>query len=95
MTIAHLADFYVNVIEPLGKLLFFIIIAVFLLFLLNLARGTSKDANLTNGIVNMIVSIFKKTVTYSGKLVMWMLKMLLKTITVIFASIRDFFTSKI
>jgi hypothetical protein len=95
MTMAHLADFYVNIIEPFGKLLFFIIIAVFLLFLLNLIRGTSKDANFTNSVVNLIVKILKGTVTYTGRFLVWLSKVLLKTTIVIFASIRDFFISKI
>lgn len=95
MTMAHLADFYVNFIEPFGKLLFFIVIAAFLLFLLNLVRGTSKEANLTNGVVNLVVKILKGTVSYTGRFLVWSSKVLLKTTVVIFASIRDFFTSKI
>lgn len=95
MTMAHLAEFYVNIIEPFGKLLFFIIIVVVVLFLFNLIRGTSKDANLTNGVVNMLVRFLKGTVTYTGRFVVWLGKVLLKTTIVIFASIRDFFTSKI
>lgn len=95
MTIAQLAEFYVNVLEPLGRFLFFIIIAVFLLYLLNLVRGTSGESNLSNNVVNLIFKSFVKTMNYTGKLVLWIFKLLLKTITVIFASIRDFFTSKI
>jgi hypothetical protein len=95
MNIADLAVFYVDVIEPVLKFCAFLVIAIFLLYLLNMLRDAKKKTDLINGAFNFIIKLATKTVSVSGRIVVWTVKVLLNIIRVIFASIRDFFTSKI
>lgn len=95
MTIADFAEFYVNVLEPVLKFLIFFIIAVFLLYMLNVMRDTKKKGDLVTVMVNFITKSITKSVVLAGKVLLWCSNMLLKSITVIYTSIRDFLFSKI
>jgi hypothetical protein len=93
--IAYIAQLYVNVLEPAFKVLLIAAIIAFLLYGFNLLRGGDKKNDLVNGVVNLIVKISLKTIQLIGKGILGFFKMLLKTIRVLMATVRDFLTSKI
>lgn len=95
MTIQYLAEFYVNFIEPALKAAVFIVIVVVLLYIINLIRDSKKKTDLVNSLFSLIVKLITGAVVWVGGVAVWLVKMLLKTITVIFAAVRDFFSSKI
>jgi len=95
MTIERAAEIYVNIVDPALRIGLFVVIAVFLLYFLNLLRDGSKKTDMVNGLFNLIIKTITKTVTLTGKVLLFILSTLRKTITVIFASLRDFFISEI
>lgn len=95
MGIEKLAEFYVYFIEPGIKAFIFLFVVIMLLYVINLARDQKKKADLVTSLFNMMIKLVKGGVVGVGKLVVFLLKASLKIITIIFASVRDFFTSKI
>ena len=90
-----LANLYVNVLEPALKVLLVVFAVAFVLYLFNLLRGGDKKNDLITAVVNGVVKITVKTVQLIGKSILGGFKLLLKTSRVIFATLRDFLTSKI
>lgn len=95
MNIESFAVFYVNYLEPMLHFLGFLIIGVIILALLNIVRDGKKKGELVNSALSFIIKILTGSVTMLGRFLLWLTKASLKIITVIYASFRDFFTSKI
>lgn len=95
MSIDVLAQLYVNTLEPILKFAGLAIVIIILLSMLNILRGGGKNGELVNSAFNFIIKIITKSITWLGYALLWLAKALLKIAHVIFASIRDFFTSKI
>lgn len=95
MSIQYIAELYVDFIEPALKGLLFVVIVVVLLYFINLIRDSKKKTDLINSMFSIIIKVISRALFWVGGALVWLAKMLLKTITVIFAAIRDFFTSKI
>ena len=93
--IATIARLYVNVLEPAFKIFLVIAIVAFLLYGFNLLRGGDKKNDLVSGVVNIIVKSTWKSIHLTGRGVLGFFRMLLKTIRVLMATVRDFLTSKI
>lgn len=90
-----IAEIYVNFVEPAAKVLLVVFAIAFVLYVFNLLRGGDKKNDLVTAVVNGTVKLVVKTVQLIGKAILHSLKMLLKTTSLIFATLRDFFTSKI
>ena len=95
MDISNLAYVYVTYLEPLLKVLFFLTILIVVLHIFNAMRDGKKHSDLIGMAFNGLVSVIKNIFVYVGLAVAWFGKMLLKVIKLIFASVRDFFTSDI
>ena len=93
--IHYLAQLYVNFLEPAFKVLAVIVVVAFVLYLFNLLRGKDMKGDFVSTIVNFIVKAIMKTIQLTGKLLLKSLKVLLETISLIIATVRDFLTSKI
>ncbi len=95
MTIAEFAEIYVNYIEPIGKavILFFVFITV--AYFLVVAKDAKKKQDFITGIFSVMWQGVAAICTYTGLSIWWVVRMLMRIITVIFATVRDFFTSKI
>lgn len=95
MDISRAAYAYVTYIEPSLKVLAFAAIVVVVLYIFNSLKDTKKNTDLINKTFNLMVKGFVGIFKYTGLFIVWLGKLLLKITKVIFASIRDFFTSKI
>lgn len=95
MSISSLAQLYVNIIEPLIHFVGFLILGVLLLATLNILRDGKKKGELLNSALSFIIKMMTKSVTLFGHALLWLAKASFKIITVIYASFRDFFTSKL
>jgi hypothetical protein len=91
--IEAIAWFYVNIIENLGRVIFWGIILILLLALINVLRD--PKANLMNSLAKFLLQSTKAILIGSGKALRISIKVLLNAIKVIFAAIRDFWVSKI
>ncbi|NBX86305.1 MAG: hypothetical protein EBQ80_03560 [Proteobacteria bacterium] len=89
------AVFYVDYLEPLLRVAFFLIIAIVLLYFINLIRDAKEKGNIINAIFSSMIKLITAIFVWSGHALVWSGKTLLKTITVIIAVIRDFFGSRI
>ncbi|PIZ30653.1 MAG: hypothetical protein COY40_04050 [Alphaproteobacteria bacterium CG_4_10_14_0_8_um_filter_53_9] len=95
MEISQLAALYVNFIEPLLKILFFAAIFISVLHIFNAMRDGKKHSEIIGMLFNGLISLLKNIFIYAGKGLAWFAQMLLRIIKLIFASVRDFFTSDI
>lgn len=93
--ITYLAQLYVNIIEPGMMILAIIIVVAFVLFLFNLLRGSAEKNDFITNVVNFVVKTIMKTIRLAGVTLLKSLKVLLTTTSLIFATVRDFLTSKI
>ncbi len=93
--LSSIAIFYVNVIEPTLQVLAVVAVVIGVLYLLNLLRGGDRKNDLITLVVNEFFKMIYKTIVLSGKAVVAVAGMLLKTSRVIFATLRDFFKSEI
>lgn len=90
--IAYLAQLYVNVIEPGLRIFAIIALIMAALYVFNLLRGGKDDAitKLVNGFFRLIY----KTVCLFGVLMVKLMRGFIKRMMLVFAVIRDFFTSR-
>jgi hypothetical protein len=86
---------YVTLIEPLGIILFWLAIAVIVVAFVNFVRDPKARSNFINNLASMIFRLFKNSLIWTGKLLHFGIKMLLNSLKVIFAAVRDFWGSKI
>lgn len=93
--IASLARLYVNVLEPAFYIFLVIAVLAFLLYGFNLLRGGDKKNDFITGVVNIIVKSTWKSIQLIGVSLAKFLKLLLNTIRLLIATVRDFLTSKI
>ncbi len=93
--IPYLAQLYVNVLEPAFTILCFVIALAFVIYIFNLLRGAGDKNGFITNVVNFVVKTFVKTIQLTGVGVLKSLKVLLTTTSLIFATVRDFLTSKI
>ena len=95
MTIEWIAFLYVNYLEPIGKVLFYLFLVMVLLYIINVIRDGKKKTELVSKLISLIFSMIVKAFVVCGNFVKWIAKMLLNGIKLIWASIRDFFFSPI
>lgn len=93
--IDSLAHFYVNIIEPGFSILLIILLVVFVLYLINVLRGGGSKDDILSTVVNGMIKMIVKSVQLVGKALLGCFRMLLKTISLIFATVRDFLKSEI
>lgn len=91
--ISRIAEFYVNVIEPALHIFAVVALIMAVLYVLNLLRGSGKDDIITKT-VNGFFRLIYKLVVLLGVLAARLVKALIRQLHLIFAVIRDFFTSK-
>ena len=90
--ISRIAEFYVNIIEPALHIFAVVALVMAVLYVVNLLRG-GKDDIITRT-VNGFFKLIYKLVVLLGVLVARLLKAFVRQLHLIFAVIRDFFTSK-
>ena len=95
MDVETIASLYVNVIEPVGRVLVFALIAIFILWLFSIIQDSGKKKDVLNSLVSGVGKLIVGVFVYTGAALLWFGKFLLRAVTVIFATVRDFFTSKI
>jgi hypothetical protein len=93
--ISALAKIYVDVIEPSFKFIALLFIIMLLFQFIGLMTDSKKKSEMVGSAFSFIIKIIKGALVYTGHAIWWLTKVSLKIMTVIFASIRDFFTSKI
>ena len=93
--ISAAAWIYVNILEPLGTILFWLAIAVVVVAFINFIRDPKSRANLINNLAGMIFRLIKNILIGAGKVLRICIKVLLNSLKVIFAAVRDFWGSKI
>jgi hypothetical protein len=95
MTLQDFAALYVNYLEPFAKIAFFVIIAIVVMWFIIMVRDDDKRTGLITNSFDFLWKSVVATVTYGALGIWWGIKMLMRIVTVIFATVRDFFTSKI
>lgn len=95
MNIESLARVYVDVIEPMLHTMAFVVIGIVLLYLLGVVKDGKKKGDLVNSAFSFIIKMVTLAFTLTGRFLLWMARFSWQIIRVIFASFRDFFTSKI
>jgi lysylphosphatidylglycerol synthetase-like protein (DUF2156 family) len=95
MSVAEFAALYVHYIEPTLRVLFFLAIIVAVLYFFNMLKDSKKKSELIGTIFNFMVKAVVGGVVGFGKGLLWFVKTMLKIITILFATVRDFFVSKI
>ena len=95
MNIEELASLYVTSIEPTLKVVGFIFVAMIALWLFSLMRSGDKKSELLDSIMKGIWAGTVALFTYIGMGLWWVVTFIIRIITIIFASIRDFFTSQV
>lgn len=95
MSAQQLAHVYVTFVEPTLKVVTFLIIVVFVLYIFNTMRDGKKKTELINNIVNGCVKVLTVSFSYAGLALLASAKFLFRLATLVVAAIRDFFTSKI
>lgn len=95
MTTTEFAEFYVTTLEPTLRVLFFFLVAVFLIWLFMLLKSGEKKGDIINAIVTGVWKAVVGTVMFVGMAIAWVFKLIVRIVTVAVASIRDFFTSEV
>lgn len=90
-----IAWLYVNILEPAGTILLWLAIAVVVIALINFLRDPKSRANMINNLATGIFRFIKAILVWSGKVLQITFKVLLNSLKVIFAAVRDFWGSKI
>lgn len=93
--IETLAHIYVNVLEPAFTFLLIGLAILLVLYVVNLLRGGGAKDDILSNLVNGTIKMLVKSVHLIGKAMLASIKMLLKTISLIFATVRDFLKSEI
>ncbi len=91
----RIAHFYVNVIEPASQVVLILIVILLLLGVVNFIRDPKAKENLVKTLISFIFRMLKLMLVAAGAVLKGTLEMLRKSIKVIFAAFRDFFSSKI
>ena len=95
MTIEQFAQLYVYYVEPFLKVIVICAVVVTLLQVVNVVAGGDKKFVLVDKAFNLMIGSFVTMAVFSGKSAVWFAKTLLRILTVLFDTVRDFFTSKI
>jgi hypothetical protein len=90
--IAHL---YVNFLEPALRVLVVLFVVLLLLSIINFIRDPKAKENFVKTLIGLVFKGLKLLLIGAGAVLKGLLEMLQKSIKVIFAAFRDFFTSKI
>lgn len=93
--IATLAALYVNYLEPALILLSLLFIGLVLYQIIMLIVDGKRKSELANTLFKFMLSALKGLVFGAGKATLWLIKTLYIYIKLIFASITDFFSSRI
>ena len=93
--IATLAAFYVNYLEPGLILLSLLFVGLMLYQIIMLIIDGKRKSEFANILFKMMISAIKGVVVGLGKITLWLVKTLYIYIKLIFASITDFFSSRI
>lgn len=93
--IHSLALLYVKVLVPSVKVLAVVLVVAFVLYLFNLLRGGDSKNDFIGTVVTGVMKGVIKFIQLVWKSLLVSFKMLLKTISLIFATVSDFLTSKI
>ena len=93
--LATIAQLYVNVLEPMFFYGLILLVVLFVLYMVNLLRGGGKKDDLVSKVVNGFVALIIKIIKLCGRMMAGSIKVLLKAITLLTATVRDFFGSKI
>jgi hypothetical protein len=93
--IEQFAYIYVNYLEPTGKVLFYLFIALVLFYIINVIRDKKKLSDGVSYLISFIIKSIIAILVMCGNLVKWIAKKLLNGIKLIWAAVRDFFFSSI
>lgn len=90
-----LALLYVKFFIPALQILSGLILLLLIIYLFNMLRGGDRKNDFIANVVNGMVKGFIKFIQLIGKMIIGSVKLLLKTISLIIATVSDFLTSKI
>jgi hypothetical protein len=93
--IESLAHLYVNFIEPTFQVLVVLFVVLLLLSIINFIRDPKAKENFIKTLIGLVFKGFKYLLIAAGAVLKGTLELLHKSIKVIFAAFRDFFSSKI
>lgn len=93
--ITTLAAFYVDYLEPGLILLSLLFVGLVLYQIIMLIIDGKRKGEFANALFGFMISAIKAVVVGLGKTTLWLVKTLYIYIKLIFASITDFFSSRI
>lgn len=91
--LSAIAEFYVNIIEPGLVVLAVFLACAMVLYIFNFLRGGKKDDVVTL-LVNSIFKGLVKSMQLIGKALLSFVRFVMRTVQVLFATIRDFLKSE-
>ncbi len=95
MTVADFANLYVSVIEPTLRILAFFFFVIFIIWVFMLLKSGEKKGDMINAIMMGTWKGIAAVTLFFGAALAWIFKFFMRVVTVVFASIRDFFTSEV
>ncbi len=93
--IEALAHLYVDAIEPAFRVILIVFVILIILSIINFIRDPKAKENLIKSIISLIFKGLQYVLVAAGAILKGTLSLLQKSIKVIFAAFRDFFSSKI
>jgi hypothetical protein len=95
MDVERLAFIYVHILEPALKVLAFLVLVVTVLYIFNAIGDSKKKTDFVNSMFNLLMKSVVVLFTGLGRLGLILGRLLLRVFTLLVATVRDFFTSKI
>lgn len=95
MTIAEFAQLYVDYIEPIGKIFLFLLAIAACVMLLSYVKDREKLSDIATQFVMFFWLIFSKLAIWTGMALWWLLLFIMRAVSLIIATVRDFFVSRI
>lgn len=95
MSAQSIAYLYVYYLEPMFKVAVWLGLLVVVLYIVNMITDGKKKGDIINSLFSTMVSMIKGVFIYGGKGILVTGKLLLRIITILIDTVRDFFTSKI
>jgi hypothetical protein len=95
MTIADFAAFYVHYVEPTFRFVALAVVIIIVLHIFNMFRDSKNQNQFVEKAFSLMINGAISAVVGTSKGLLWFAKTMLKITTVLFATVRDFFVSKI
>lgn len=90
-----IAEFYVSYVEPGAKIFAFIFAILLVIWLVDMMRQPGAHLQMAGTVIMFVWNAVVKTFVWIWMAILFIFNMILRGIRLVFATVRDFFTSKI